>query len=108
MVIIPDRENLSIFSGYSLVLSRSVNKIMAQTNQYNSKTWIGVSDLKAIGALLRTRRKQMKLTQTEAAGLCNVGTRFISELENGKPSMHFDKALKVLKRFGFSFGIRER
>ena len=33
---------------------------------------------------------------------------FISELENGKPTMHFDKALKVLKRFGFEFGIRER
>jgi len=48
------------------------------------------------------------LTQTEAAGLCNVGTRFISELENGKPTMHFDKALKVLKHFGFTFGIRER
>jgi hypothetical protein len=31
-----------------------------------------------------------------------------SELENGKPTMHFDKALKVLKRFGFTFGIRER
>ena len=81
---------------------------MTQINQHNSKTWIEVSDLKAVGALLRTKRKQMKLTQTDAAGLCNVGTRFISELENGKPTMHFDKALKVLKRFGFSFGIQER
>ena len=53
---------------------------MTPTNQHNSKTWLEVSDLKAIGALLRTKRKQMKLTQTEAAGLCNVGTRFISEL----------------------------
>jgi HTH-type transcriptional regulator/antitoxin HipB len=82
--------------------------IMTQTNQHNSKTWLEVSDLKAIGALLRKKRKQMKLTQTEAAGLCNVGTRFISELENGKPTMHFDKAVKVLNRFGFTFGIRER
>ena len=81
---------------------------MTQTDQHNSKTWLAVSDLKAIGALLRTKRKQMKLTQTEAAGLCNVGTRFISELENGKPTMHFDKALKVLKHFGFTFGIREK
>jgi hypothetical protein len=31
-----------------------------------------------------------------------------SELENGKPTMHFDKAFKVLKRFGFTFGVRER
>jgi y4mF family transcriptional regulator len=81
---------------------------MTQTNQNNSKNWVEVIDLKAIGAIMRARRKQMKLTQSDTAGLCNVGTRFISELENGKPTMHFDKALKVLKHFGFTFGIRRR
>jgi y4mF family transcriptional regulator len=81
---------------------------MTQTNQNNGKNWVEVVDLKAIGTILRTQRKQMKLTQSDVAGLCNVGTRFISELENGKPTMHFDKALKILKRFGFTFGIRRR
>ncbi len=81
---------------------------MTHTNQNNRRNWVEIADLKAIGAILRTKRKQMNLTQSDAAGLCNVGTRFISELENGKPTMHFDKALKVLKRFGFTFGIRRR
>ena len=81
---------------------------MIQSNQNNSNNWIEVVDLKAIGMLLRSQRKHMKLTQSDVAGLCNVGTRFISELENGKPTMHFDKALKILKRFGFTFGIRKR
>jgi y4mF family transcriptional regulator len=81
---------------------------MTQTNQNNGKNWVEVVDLKAIGTILRTQRKQMKLTQSDVAGLCNVGTRFISELENGKPTMHFDKALKILKRVGFTFGIRRR
>jgi len=81
---------------------------MTQTNQDNSKNWVEVVDLKSIGVLLRTKRKQMKLTQSDVAGLCNVGVRFISELENGKPTMHFDKALKVLKHLGFTFGIRRR
>ncbi len=81
---------------------------MTQTTQNNGNTWVEVTDLKAIGAMLRIKRKQMKLTQSDTAGLCNVGTRFISELENGKPTMHFDKALKVFKRFGFTFGVRER
>jgi len=81
---------------------------MAQLLQNNGDIWVEVADLKAIGAILRIKRKQMKLTQSDAAGLCNVGTRFISELENGKPTMHFDKALKVLKYFGFTFGVRER
>jgi HTH-type transcriptional regulator/antitoxin HipB len=81
---------------------------MTQTNQNNSKNWIDVGDLKAIGVILRTKRKQMRLTQSDVAGLCNVGARFISELENGKPTMHFDKALKVLKGLGFTFGLRTR
>ena len=81
---------------------------MTQTTQNNGHTWVEVVDLKTIGAMLRTKRKQMKLTQRDAAGLCNVGTRFISELENGKPTMHFNKTLKVLKRFGFILGVRER
>ena len=68
---------------------------MTPTNQNNSNNWVTVVDLKAIGAILRAQRKNMKLTQSDVAGLCNVGTRFISELENGKPTMHFDKALKV-------------
>ena len=66
------------------------------------------SDLKAAGKRLRDKRKQMGLTQRDAAGLCNVGIRFISELENGKPNMHFDKVQKVLAHFGFIMGIRER
>ena len=81
---------------------------MKPANQNNSKNWVEVVDLKGIGATLRAQRKQMKLTQNDVAGLCNVGTRFISELENGKPTMHFDKVLKVLKRFGFTFGLRRR
>jgi transcriptional regulator with XRE-family HTH domain len=50
----------------------------------------------------------MGLTQSEAAGLCNVGIRFISDMENGKPTMHFDKVFKVLERFGIIIGISER
>jgi HTH-type transcriptional regulator/antitoxin HipB len=81
---------------------------MTQSKYNNCKNWIEVCDLNTIGVILRTKRKQMKLTQSDVAGLCNVGLRFISELENGKPTMHFDKALKVLKRLGFTFGIRRR
>lgn len=81
---------------------------MPQSVQNDKNTWAEVTDLIAIGARLRTKRKQMGLTQNEAAGLCNVGVRFISELENGKSTMQFDKVLKVLKRFGFAFGMREK
>lgn len=106
MLIVPERE-------YSLCVS-NLSKLlpgwrkMTKTARNKEKNWIEVSDLKSIGAILRVRRKQMKITQRDAAGLCNVGIRFISDLENGKPTMHFDKTLKVLRYFGFTIGIRER
>ncbi|MFA6093235.1 MAG: helix-turn-helix transcriptional regulator [Elusimicrobiota bacterium] len=53
-----------------------------------------------IGKAVRQRRQEMKLTQANAAGLCNVGIRFLSELENGKPTLHLGKVMKVLRAFG--------
>ncbi|MBW2540317.1 MAG: helix-turn-helix transcriptional regulator [Deltaproteobacteria bacterium] len=81
---------------------------MTQITQNYRNTWVEIADLKTIGTLLRKKRKQMGLSQSDAAGLCNVGIRFISELENGKSTMHFDKVLKVLKRFGFTISMREK
>jgi y4mF family transcriptional regulator len=77
-------------------------------SQKNKKTWIEIHNLKAIGQMVRKKRKEMGMTQAEAAGLCNVGARFMSELENGKATMHFDKIMKVLRNFGFIIGISER
>ena len=81
------------------------NKIKLQNKTHN---WRVVNNLREIGIFLRKKRKEMGLTQSEAAGLCNVGIRFISDMENGKPTMHFDKVFKVLKRFGILIGISER
>lgn len=77
-------------------------------SQKNKKTWIEIHNLKTIGQMVRKKRKEMGMTQTEAAGLCNVGARFMSELENGKATMQFDKTMKVLRNFGFIIGISER
>ncbi len=76
--------------------------------QNNTCNWREVNNLKEIGIFIRKKRKEMDLTQSEAAGLCNVGVRFISDMENGKSTMHFDKVFKVLKRFGILIGISER
>jgi HTH-type transcriptional regulator/antitoxin HipB len=81
------------------------NKTKLQSSTHN---WREVNNLREIGIFLREKRKEMDLTQSEAAGLCNVGVRFISDMENGKPTMHFDKVFKVLKRFGILIGISER
>ena len=37
-----------------------------------------------IAIKIRNERKKQNLTQTELAGLCNVGLRFIVDVEAGK------------------------
>jgi y4mF family transcriptional regulator len=88
--------------------SHALVLIFERTKARKVTSWTEVLDLKSIGAILRAKRKYMKITQKDAAGLCNVGVRFISDLENGKPSMHFDKTLKVLRYVGYVTGMRER
>ena len=63
---------------------------------------------KEIGAVVRQARKQAKLKQAEAAAMCGVGTRFLSDLENGKPTLHLGKTLQVLKAFGLLVLVRKK
>ena len=58
-----------------------------------------------IGTFVRDRRKAGQMTQRELGELAGVGTRFISELERGKPSVRLNVVNKVLAVFGKSLGI---
>lgn len=53
-----------------------------------------------IGALIRSRRKELGLTQRDVAELTGVGLNFIHDLENGKPTVQFGKALAVASTLG--------
>lgn len=53
-----------------------------------------------IGRSIRARRKREGLTLHDVAGLTGVGVRFLSELENGKPTVRLDKVLQVLNGLG--------
>ena len=61
-----------------------------------------------IGRLIREKRKSDGLTQADLAGICRVGTRLISELENGKPTIQIVKVLQVLACIGFEIKINPR
>ncbi len=61
-----------------------------------------------LGKIIRAKRREDGLTQVEAAALCYVGTRFFSDLENGKPSVELSKVLQVLKGLGLDFLIALR
>ena len=67
-----------------------------------------ICSAKEVGALVTQYRKQQALTQVELAGLAQTGTRFISELENGKGTVQFDKVTHILNLLGLEMVIRER
>jgi y4mF family transcriptional regulator len=67
-----------------------------------------VQNTAELGVLIRAARKAQGITLTQAAMLCGVGVRFLSELENGKPTAEIGKVLHVLKSFGLAMHIVPR
>lgn len=59
----------------------------------------------AIGQFVRERRKAGRMSQRELGELAGVGTRFVSELERGKPSVRLNVVNRVLAVFGKTLGI---
>lgn len=54
-----------------------------------------IHSTKDLGQEIRKVRRRAGLTQKELAQACRCGTRFISDLENGKPTIEFGRALRV-------------
>ncbi len=57
-------------------------------------------DIATIAKIVRNERKRAGLRQDELAGAAGVGTRFIVELEAGKPTLQVAKLLRVLDTLG--------
>ena len=53
-----------------------------------------------IGTTVRKKRKEDGLTLADASALCGVGYRFLSDLENGKPTVQLGKTLQVIAGLG--------
>lgn len=70
--------------------------------------WGVERELETLGKAIRQRRRQLKLTQAELAGLCGVGVRFVSELESGKPGLEFGRAVHVMQQLGLELELRSR
>lgn len=57
----------------------------------------------AFGAMIRVRRKALKLRQDQVALATGVGRRFLIELEAGKPSCQLGRSLLVAEALGLTF-----
>jgi y4mF family transcriptional regulator len=60
-----------------------------------------------LGRLVRRVRKRRDFSQQAFADLAGVGRRFLSELENGKPTLELGKVLKVADAAGIALFARE-
>ena len=59
-----------------------------------------------IAKLVRATRKRQGLTQVELAGACGTSTRFIIELEKGKPTCQLGRVLHVLSMLGIEVTLK--
>ena len=64
-----------------------------------------INNTKELGQALRQRRKEAGLTQKEAAAYAGVGTRFLSELERGKPTVQLGKTIELAKLLGLQLTL---
>ena len=64
-----------------------------------------LKDSKTFGKAIRLYRKQQGATQIQLAAIANTGVRFIGDLENGKPTVQLDKALRVAHILGIKIEI---
>jgi HTH-type transcriptional regulator / antitoxin HipB len=56
----------------------------------------------AFGRMIRRQRRRHGLRQAELAALADVGARFVSELENGTPTLEIGRALRVAAIVGLT------
>jgi y4mF family transcriptional regulator len=61
---------------------------------------------KALGQLIRERRKHLGMKQANLALVSGTGLRFISDLENGKESCQLGRTLRILGSLGLSTTIQ--
>lgn len=67
-----------------------------------------VFDTEEIGVLVRSKRIERGMTQSQLADISGHGSRFISELENGKATMQIGKVLDTLHVLGLDMSISVR
>jgi len=61
-----------------------------------------------LGSIIRLKRRADGITQQQLAGVIGVGTRVISDIENGKSTAEIGKVLAVLQGLGLSTQIMAR
>ncbi len=81
---------------------------MMMNKDSNLNQPVKIKSTQDLGQLVREYRVAQKMTQADILGLANTGNRFIVELENGKPTVQFQKVLDVLDALGLELAIQKK
>ena len=67
-----------------------------------------IFEIEDLGKIVKSKRAELMMTQSQLADMSGNGTRFISDLENGKPTMQIGKVLDTLHVLGFDVSVTSR
>lgn len=62
----------------------------------------------ALGAAIRARRRELKLTQDDLALSIGVNRKVIGQLESGKNTVRLEIALNAARALGLNVGVEAR
>lgn len=67
-----------------------------------------IDSMSDLGAIIRERRKSFGYTQEYLAAFCGMSPRLIGEIENGRPTVGFQRVVDVAMTLGIDLFAKER
>lgn len=67
-----------------------------------------ITDAKSFGEAVRSRRKQLGYTQAYLSEFTGFSVSFLSDLENGKPTIELEKAIRIANLLGLDCSLTAR
>lgn len=67
-----------------------------------------ITNSQELGAHIRIRRTELRLTQIELADVARVTPRLVGELEHGKSTARLEGVMRVLAALGLDIYLRTR
>jgi HTH-type transcriptional regulator / antitoxin HipB len=74
-------------------------------NKVDFKNNIEVNSSAKLGLVIKETRQKLGLKQQDVAFVAHVGVRFMSDLENGKPTCQIEKIFQVAHSLGIKINF---
>lgn len=69
---------------------------------------MNVYDAASFGAFIKAKRKKLRYTQAFISDFSGLSISFISDVENGKPTVELGKVITLANLLGVDLSLKER